>query len=70
MLGDSHRPFYQGGNERSPYMGIDGVHMIMCDPAEYANTESIWVNKVNLNTVMHVGAFLINISSKGRMLLD
>lgn len=49
MLGDSRRPvFYRKKNERSPYMGIDGVHKIKPHPAEYANTESIWVNKENL----------------------
>lgn len=69
MRGDSRRPFYGGRNKYSPYMGIDGAHVIMCDPAEYANTESIWVNKVNLNTFTHVSAFLMKISSKGRTLL-
>lgn len=26
-------------------MGIDAVHMIIRHPTQYANTESIWVNK-------------------------
>lgn len=46
-LGDSRRPafFYRKKNECSPYMGIDAVHMIIHHPTQYANTESIWVNK-------------------------
>lgn len=56
MLSDSHRPFNQEGSECSPYMDMDGVHMIMGRLAEYANTESFWVNKVNLNTFMKVTA--------------
>ncbi len=56
MLCDSRPVFYRKKDECSPYMGIDVVRMIMCHLAEYANTESIWVNKVNLNTVTHVSA--------------
>lgn len=45
-------------------MGTDGVRKHQ--HAEYANVESIWVNKVNLNTDEHVSAFSSNHLIKGK----
>ena len=48
-----------------PYMGIDGVHMIMCNPADYAN-----VGQQSKSLYIHTcRCILMSVSSKGRMLL-
>lgn len=57
MFSDNHGPFY---HRKEWILSIHGHRCSKydkCNAAEYANTESIWVNKVNLNTFTHVSAF-------------